>query len=47
MEFPNNVAYGTTEDGESFVIEQKGAGRAGEQAARLVGLALSLHFFFS
>lgn len=42
VEYPNNVAYGTTEDGESFVIEQKGAGRAGEQAARLVILSLFL-----
>ena len=41
VEYPNNVAYGTTEDGESFVIEQKGAGGAGGQAARLVSLFLS------
>ena len=41
MEYPSNVAYGTTEDGESFVVEQKGAGKAGSQAARLVS-----HFFF-
>lgn len=41
MEYPNNVAYGTTADGESFVIEQTGAGRAGGQAARLVSF-----FFF-
>lgn len=38
VEYPNNVAYGTTEDGESFVIEQTGAGGAGGQAARLVSL---------
>lgn len=43
MEYPNNVAYGTTEDGETFVVEQKGAGRAGGQAARLA----SLFFFLS
>lgn len=43
MEYPSNVAYGTTDDGESFVVEQKGAGRAGSQAARLV--KFTFHFF--
>lgn len=42
VEYPSNVAYGTTDDGESFVVEQKGAGKAGSQAARLV----SQFFFF-
>lgn len=36
VEYPSNMAYGTMDDGENFVIEQKGAGSAGGQAARLV-----------
>ena len=47
VEYPSNVAYGTTEDGESFVVEQKGAGRAGSQAARLVSHFLSILFLFT
>ena len=36
IEYPMNSAYGLSDDGETFVIEQVGKGLAGRQAASLV-----------